>query len=1050
MFKTLINNLARILGSDSTYISMTRGLFLYGATAIILLSAVGILFSESTLGFIKYLPLAAILIAVILFFQLSLWPINSKKIINFIFFTIISIYLIGGVLNAYIGAKIYDGAQYDGAFQLYFPLKRISEGEWPGKDFFYFHGQLIPVLIYPLFKFFGGDFFASQISSKLVDLIIPLAYFVIFRWLGLDRIRSLVACILLIGLLVSNRFTFGTQNPIDGVHIYALRSLVPFLYIAYLSRQLTNRIYLDSFTRFFYRRTVFIQASIFVLSFYLGSEQAIYLLGAMILSNLIAVGFRPVQNLTITLLLIVASISLLLLSNEILFGSQKPLTYLGEISKNQTWFYAGYPNEFLHSILDFSRFRSSTFKVSAKIIVCLLGVPALAWMAWFLLPRSDKRIFIFSLIGGSYGLIGLSSFLASYSGEQYADNAVKMILIVGILLFIKISSKEITPIATRRKINQIPKDLISAAPALLVTAVLGCIYSTVAALNINSNFHLRGLLSSELFMGQPDLGVKLPFNSIRFQANERDHASQFLALDYAQGNKSSRILYPEYTFANGFNEGVKQLYSVTLNQDIPESIAIGDFCKINGAELSIGDLDVVSRKIYFNISESFIYPELKSAQGFICYRKATENYTIYDGATLHIDHNIYDKNFIDGLFRAQGLQLKIRLPELPRLRVGDALYLREKKHVIKAVYGNGVITLDTAIHPLPFDFDNGATYKITQKIAPYNNFKERINISSEGKILTRIIFNDRNLLSEISKHKRIYIANTNESARILSVNIKNTSIDIEGYFSQADTQYGLHLGELKKSNFRTVGQIVPVFQLMKGILSVKTFGQQNTGSSIDFVFHTFNPSLLAQYMEGIKSLDPKIITVPSGRYVNNFSWYDNWLLRGRWPVYEYLLLSYDPVAHSKFESFWRKGEHYDNNGAWNTIDITVNENGQNFNIPTNNSIVSDSCNITAFEVELDYSITGWQRKVPLIGGSARHMALIDDLVTVPLTFNPNENSVKFPVFSSKDDARVRIKTISPFGFGSSINVSAARYRQLNLPANRIAEIVGRSKSGICP
>lgn len=127
-------------------------------------------------------------------------------------------------------------------------------------------------------------------------------------------------------------------------------------------------------------------------------------------------------------------------------------------------------------------------------------------------------------------------------------------------------------------------------------------------------------------------------------------------------------------------------------------------------------------------------------------------------------------------------------------------------------------------------------------------------------------------------------------------------------------------------------------------------------------------------------------------------WYDNWLIRARWPAYEYLLLSYDPVAASKFESFWKKGESYEDNAKWNNVNITKDGDQQSFTLATGITPPEGECKVTAYEVEVDYTIPGWQRLLPLLGSSARHLALIDDRLAVPLTFNPNEKTVRFPVF----------------------------------------------------
>ncbi len=1049
MLKIWIKNIKSSLESDSRHIAMFRGMLLYAIFGIFLLAIVGIFFSDSTSKFVRYLPFACILAAITISIQLSLFPLKNKNLINFSCLLVLAIYLIGGGLNAYIDAKIYDGPQYDGAFQLFFPLKRMEDGQWPGKDFFYFHGQLIPVLVYPIFKFLGGDFFASQLASKIIDLIIPFAYFIIFRQLGLSRERSLIASVLLIGLLVTDRFTFGTQNPIDGVHIYSLRSLIPLLYLAYISKKLADEAYLENFNKEFYTKTVFIQAFIFTISFYFGSEQAFYLLAAIMLANLIAIGLKPWRIIFSKILLLLLSISLLLLSNELIFLSQKPLLYLGEISKNQTWFYASYPNEFLHSILDFSRYRSSSYKVSAKLIVCLAGIPTLLGLTWFLMPREEKRLFFFSLIGGAYGLIGLTSFIASYSGEQYTDNAIKVFLIACIILLIKLSFKESRSIPQSPKIYRIPRDLIAATPVVLTFSVIACSYTTFTALHISTNYRLQKIVDSGLFMSLQDLGIKLPFESLNIKGNERYHASQFLALEQAQGNESAKIFYPEWTFIDGFNEGSKQLYKIPLAQEIPKSLGIGDFCSINDTEYSIEDIDKESNYLYFSLNSPLKSPERTLPTSINCYRKSSENYITFNESPLHLEQNMFDHFFYDGVFRGKKLQIKIKDSERSRIRVGDQVIFAKRAYEITELYSNGVITLNLNAYPLPYDFDQKATFSVIQKISPFNSFKKSLKTLQKPEVITRIFFNDIEKLKDINTHNKIFTLNTNETANVLAVDFSKAIIEINGYISPSELRYGFHLGLLEKSNLNSFNRTTPVFQLMKGILSANSSSPHITGSNIDFLFHTFSSALLKEYMDGLIQLSPDLISVPSGRYVNNFSWYDNWLIRGRWPVYEYLLKSYDPVAESKFESFWKKGELFSESDAWKTLNISHEKSQQTLLLSSPSSNLNDECNVKAFEVEFDYTVSGWQRVLPLLGGSARHIALIDDLLAVPLTFNPNEKTVRFPVFTEKNNVQIIAKTLSPFGIGTSIEILGARYRQLHLPRNRTAAIVGKSASSIC-
>ncbi|MFC3608438.1 hypothetical protein [Stutzerimonas tarimensis] len=1044
MDKTIFNRMTRWLASDRQVASTLRGAALYAALGLLALAFIGVVFSETYAGFVRFAPLAILGIVGVLYFQVAAGVINYKTWIRLLGFGAVVAYVLLGILNAYVSARIYNGSQYDGAFQLYFPLRRMDGGEWPGRDFFYFHGQLIPAIVYPLFKILGSDFFAAQLAAKLVDLALPLAYFFIFRWLGLGKGRSLLATLLLVGLLVTNRFTFGTQNPIDGIHIYALRSAIPLLYLAYISVRLGDDRYLNNFAGLFYRKIVLVQALVFTLAFYLGGEQAFYLLGAMILANMIGAGARPLRWLLMGLCLVTLSVLILMAANAVLFGSQKPLLYLAETSQNQTWFYGSYPNEFLHSPLDFSRYRSSTFKASAKFMVCVIGLPVLLGMTWRLRSSLGRPLFIYTLTAGAYGLVGLTSLLASYAGEQYADNAIKVMLIVGIVLLVQSSFWKVR-LSTNSRTSRVIKDLLSASPLVLIVALIGSLTATLVALNPASNLRLAKYIGNPILMSQPDLGVQLPYYPLSLAPDQRFHASQFLALAHAQGDSAARVIYPEFTYAHGFEEGIKVLFEVRATQAIPDALAIGDFCLFGSEERRVTAIDRQGLKLYFD-SPTQVRGDSRSSH-IDCYRKQAQRYMAFHGQTLRLEQNIFDRYFHGGLFRSSSLQVRFRADERNKIRPGDEITLDGARYRIEEAHANGVAVLDSAASPLPFAFERGASHQLRLHVNTGNSFALRLRVAYTESAVTQVIINDHRVLAEIEDHNQLFVARTNQAAEIIDVDFERAIVTLAGALDPEQLAYGLHLGELDLSRFETVGEIPPVFQLMKGILSAKTFESGAAGSNIDFYFHTFSTRLLEDYLRGFQAADPEWVTVPSGRHVNNFIWYDNWLVRARWPVFEQLLTHYDPVGWSKFESFWAKGDTQVSTADWQEVYL---DGQREFVLPTKGAVAdSGVCQVTGYVVEMDYLISGWQKSLPLIGASTRHAALIDDSLGVPLTFNPNEQRVRFPVFPTGEGTRIQIKSIAPFGVDTRIEVTSVRFRRLDLPTERLAAVAGRSADSVC-
>lgn len=79
-------------------------------------------------------------------------------------------------LRAGLAAAVeLEPAHGNGPFQLFNPLRRIMTGQRGGVDFPFFHGLGVPYLHYPLFRAFGGDLAASELSRHLVTLILCVA-----------------------------------------------------------------------------------------------------------------------------------------------------------------------------------------------------------------------------------------------------------------------------------------------------------------------------------------------------------------------------------------------------------------------------------------------------------------------------------------------------------------------------------------------------------------------------------------------------------------------------------------------------------------------------------------------------------------------------------------------------------------------------------------------------------------------------------------------------------------------------------------------------------
>jgi len=65
----------------------------------------------------------------------------------------------------------------NGTFQLYNPLRRMATGQWPGRDFLFFHGYGTLLLHYPVFTVLGSNLAACVAAKRLLSVAAYLGAF---------------------------------------------------------------------------------------------------------------------------------------------------------------------------------------------------------------------------------------------------------------------------------------------------------------------------------------------------------------------------------------------------------------------------------------------------------------------------------------------------------------------------------------------------------------------------------------------------------------------------------------------------------------------------------------------------------------------------------------------------------------------------------------------------------------------------------------------------------------------------------------------------------
>jgi hypothetical protein len=131
------------------------------------------------------------------------------------------------VFEAVRSVAVFDGLAFNGAFQLFNPLRRIADGQVAGRDFTFFHGMGVPYVHYPLFRAFGGTFAASELTRLLLSPISFVASFLIFFY-ALRR-RFLPAVELTAAAVAAGVVLTLSSLSQAGYSLLGVRSMMPLI-----------------------------------------------------------------------------------------------------------------------------------------------------------------------------------------------------------------------------------------------------------------------------------------------------------------------------------------------------------------------------------------------------------------------------------------------------------------------------------------------------------------------------------------------------------------------------------------------------------------------------------------------------------------------------------------------------------------------------------------------------------------------------------------------------------------------------------------------------
>lgn len=257
------------------------------------------------------------------------------------------ILLIWLLLVAFIHGTDVNTYAANGTFQLYNPLRRISDGQRLGIDFPFFHGIGIPFIHYPIFWLLGSGLFAVETSKWLVSPIIYISTsFIFFYSVFQDIKKSTVAANLMTIVALIWFDSFWPSNSLIG-----LRGTLPVLITSALLWPSVKYIEFSKVKIYF---NECIAILLLGLSIPFGTEQGLSAITAYVLIQIIKIikakhnnKLRETTNLGIKILCI---LSICLLTVAIISrGSPFPaLKYaLIDVPGDQGWYFGTDPATFL-------------------------------------------------------------------------------------------------------------------------------------------------------------------------------------------------------------------------------------------------------------------------------------------------------------------------------------------------------------------------------------------------------------------------------------------------------------------------------------------------------------------------------------------------------------------------------------------------------------------------------------------------------------------------------------------------------------------------------
>jgi hypothetical protein len=336
----------------------------------------------------------------------------------------------------YYHASFFNSYPYDGPFQTLYSLRKISDGQLPGRDFYFFHGNGIPFIHYPIYQIFGENLFSSSFSESLIHVFFVIAPLQIVTSHYYGRVLGMLSVVLWI--LISTAGFYGTVifaslSVFQPLSTFGIRSVSPVIVAFVLAHIFHAQRGLS-----YYLKALGLMCFFSPLLFLLGTEHGIYTLFTMYVFVIFLMIWKvqAIKGAVIGVFFAGISLFWLVASHLLLFGNISAFHELLNLVNDQAWYFGVYPHLFIADISELLGSDHPQYRLYRIIaLLTIFTICVCIFAANHKLLNLSQVIFLsFLFIEAS---MGLTSNLG-YVSVHYAAPILRALFIAGLFLVIEI------------------------------------------------------------------------------------------------------------------------------------------------------------------------------------------------------------------------------------------------------------------------------------------------------------------------------------------------------------------------------------------------------------------------------------------------------------------------------------------------------------------------------------------------------------------------------------------------------------------------------------